>query len=386
VSGADGSDLRFISGVWADTLLWVKDIGVAIVGTGKIALANHLPGLALCGNARLVALCDADARSLELAARQTGVKRTFEDYRAAIADPLVDAVIVATPNFTHLPIVMAAIAAGKHVLSEKPLALNAADAFEMYRAAGQAGVRHMTAFTYRFVPAMRYMKHLIDSGAVGRPFHFRARRFQDWGKRPLGWRQVRKSAGTGEMGDMLSHRIDYGHHLIGPMRRLVASLRTFVPIRGDSVSDVDDWVAMLADFQHEEVTGVLESTKLASGRGEGLHGADDVEVNGEEGSIVYSTQRPLELRTGRTGGTDLETVAVPREFRVWPGSARNPDEGDPLVTFRYDQTFEFIDAIANQRACRPSFMEGAMAQAVMDAAMVSQDEKRWVNVEYPSHE
>jgi predicted dehydrogenase len=361
----------------------VKPIGVAIIGTGQIALANHLPGLQLCRNARLAALCDANPASLELAAQQTEVKRTFADYRSAIADPAVDAVIIATPNFMHPPIAQAAIAAGKHVLCEKPLALNAADALEMYRSAERAGVRHMTAFTYRFVPAMRYMKHLIDSGAVGQPYHFRARRFQDWGTRPLGWRQVRSLAGSGEIGDMLSHRIDYGHHLIGPMRRLVASLRTFVPDRSGTVADVDDWVAMLTEFDRQDVTGVLESTKLAIGRGEGLHGADDVEINGPEGSIVYSTQRPLELRIGRKDGSDLETVPLPREFLVWPASPRKPGDGDPLVTFRYDQSIEFIDAIVNQRPCRPSFLEGVMAQAVMDAAMVSQNEKRWVDVEYP---
>ena len=366
-----------------DTFLIVKPIGVAMIGTGQIALANHLPGLALCGNARLVALCDADPASLDRAARQTGVNRTFADYRTAIADPDVDAVIIATPNLLHPPITVAAIAAGKHVLCEKPLALNFADALGMYRSAERAHVRHMTAFTYRFVPAMRYMKHLVDGGLIGRPFHFRARRFQDWGNRALGWRQVRNSAGSGEMGDMLSHRIDYAHHLIGPMRRLVASLRNFVPDRAGTVSDVDDWVAMLAEFDRQDVTGVLESTKLAIGRGEGLHGADDVEINGQDGSIVYSTQRPLELRLGRTGGSDLETVAVPREFFVWPGSPRNADDGNPLVTFRYDQTFEFIDAIVNRRPCRPSFLEGVLAQAVMDNAMVSQNEKRWVDVEYP---
>jgi predicted dehydrogenase len=227
------------------------------------------------------------------------------------------------------------------------------------------------------------MKHLIDNGSVGRPFHFRARRFQDWSTWPLGWRQKQKMAGTGEMGDMLSHRIDYAHHLIGPMRRIVASLRNFVPMRGEEVSDVDDWVAMLADFQRDNITGVLESTKLATGRGEGLHGADDVEVNGDEGSIVYSTQSPLELRVGRKNDRDLSTVPVPRPFLTFPGSPRNPDDGDPLVTFRYDQTVEFIDAIVDQRPCRPSFLEGAMTQAVMDAASVSQDQRCWVDVEYP---
>src|SRR6185503_19036510 len=120
----------------------------------------------------------------------------------------VQAVIIATPNFTHAPIAKAAIAAGKHVLCEKPLAMNYPEAREIAEAAERAGIRHMTAFTYRFVPAMRYLAHLTKSGALGRPYHYRSCRLQDWGNRPLGWRQVSKLAGSGELGDMLSHRID----------------------------------------------------------------------------------------------------------------------------------------------------------------------------------
>ena len=146
----------------------------------------------------------------------------------------VHAVVVATPNFLHAPIVHAAVAAGKHVLCEKPIAMNLEEAIGMYRAAEAAGVRHMTAFTYRFVPAMHYMSHLVQSGALGKPYHFRAQRFQDWGDRNLGWRQVKKLAATGELGDMLSHRIDFGLHLVGPMTQLVAQLRRFIDVAAAS--------------------------------------------------------------------------------------------------------------------------------------------------------
>src|SRR5205823_10904246 len=129
------------------------------------------------------------------------------------------------------PVAIAAAEAGKHVMCEKPLALSARDAAEMYYTAQKRNVRHMTAFTYRFVPAMRYLKHLVARGDLGELYHFRAQRFQDWGNRPLGWRQIKKLAGTGELADMLSHRIDYGHHLVGEIDRLVAELRTFIPAR-----------------------------------------------------------------------------------------------------------------------------------------------------------
>jgi predicted dehydrogenase len=356
-------------------------LGILIIGTGRIAMANHLPGIALSGSARVVALCDSDPRVLEEASRQTGITRLHRDFQQALEDPQVDAVIIATPNIVHPPAVLAAARLKKHVMSEKPLALDGKTAREMYRAAEAAGIVHMTAFTYRFVPAMRYAEHLIRSGAIGRPIHLRAQRFQDWQTRDLGWRQVKKLAGTGELGDMLSHRIDYAHMLVGHFSRLVADLRTFTPVRDGAPNDTDDWVALIAAFDGD-TTGVLESTKLATGRGEGYGGRDDVEINGSDGTIVYSTQTPLELRIGRRGGSELETVPVPTPFQVWPGSRRDPREGDPRVTFRYDQGVEFINAILEKRPARPSLLAGVEAQIVMDAALTSHTERRWVDVDY----
>ncbi|MDB5303816.1 MAG: Gfo/Idh/MocA family oxidoreductase, partial [Phycisphaerales bacterium] len=197
-------------------------IGVAMIGSGAIALANHIPGFALCPDTKVVALCDSNPATLEKAGQQTGIATTATDYHEILKRDDVHAVVIATPNYLHAPITLAAVAAGKHVMVEKPIAMNLAEATQMVRAADAAGVRHMTAFTYRFVPAMRYMNHLVHSGAIGKPYHFRASRFQDWNDRNLGWRQVKKLAGSGEMGDMLSHRIDYGHLLIGDIRSLVA--------------------------------------------------------------------------------------------------------------------------------------------------------------------
>lgn len=356
-----------------------KNLGVAMIGCGGIALANHVPGLALCPTVRLVALCDSDPKTLQRAADQTGVTVMSTDYREILARTDVHAVIIATPNIVHAPIALAAIAAGKHVLCEKPIAMNYAESKAMLDAAEAAGVRHMTAFTYRFVPAMRYMAHLVKTGAIGQPYNIRTCRLQDWGTRGLGWRQVANLAGTGEMGDMLSHRIDYAHLLIGPIKRVVASTRRYHDLRDGQVSDLEDWVTILAEFDGAP-TGVLESSKVATGRGEGGRSPDLCEINGSEGTLVYQLGKPLELQVGRKGGQGLETVAVPEEFLKWPGSTRDPHQGDPLMTFRYDQDVEFIDAILNQRPCVPSFHDGARAQAVMDAALISVQERRWVDV------
>ena len=357
----------------------MASIGVALIGSGGIALANHFPGLALCSEAKLVALCDTNPETLEKASKATGVTHAYTNYQDALNRDDVHAVIVATPNFVHAPIVLAAVAAGKHVLCEKPLAMDLAESIKMYHAAEAAGVRHMTAFTYRFVPAMHYMSYLCRSGKLGKPYHFRAQRFQDWSDRNLAWRQVKKLAATGEMGDMLSHRIDYGHFLIGPMTRVVTQLRRFVDVRGGQPSDLDDWVGMLADFDGG-TTGVLESTKLATGRGEGGRSKDYCEVNGSEGSAIYYLNKPHEIQLGHKGGSGLETVPVPREFLTWPGSKRDPTVGDPIATFRYDQDVEFIDAIVDKRPCRPSFLDGVRVQAVMEAALISDREKKWIDV------
>ena len=209
----------------------------------------------------------------------------------------MDAVIIATPNRCHYPITMAAIAAGMHVLCEKPIAMTLAEA----RGDGcarptRAGVRHMTAFTYRFVPAMRYMHRLVRDGFVGEPWHFRAQRFQDWGRRYLAWRQRAADAGTGEIGDMLSHRIDYGHLLVGPIARVMASTRRVWDSRVDAEgvehpSDLEDWVACIAEFE-AGATGVLESTKLATGCGEGARSRDRVELNGAGGIADLRARTP----------------------------------------------------------------------------------------------
>jgi predicted dehydrogenase len=187
-------------------------------------------------------------------------------------------------------------------------------------------------------------------------------------------------AGSGELCDMLSHRIDFAHLLVGQIQRLVANLKTVHPERGGAPSDLDDWIAILADFT-KGATGVLESSKLASGRNESWRSLDYVEINGSARTFVFTTGSWNTLQTGMAGGPGLETVTIPKEFWTWPGSPRDPGVGDPLITFRYDQAWEFIDAIRQQRPCVCSFHEGAQVQAVMDAAVRSAELRQWVEVQ-----
>jgi predicted dehydrogenase len=151
------------------------------------------------------------------------------------------------------------------------------------------------------------------------------------------------------------------------------------PMRGGQPNDTDDWVAILAEFKNE-ASGVLESSKLASGRNESWRSLDYVEINGSERSYVFTTGSWNTLQTGKAGGPGLETIEIPKEFWKVPNSPRDPAQGDPLVTFRYDQAWEFIEAIREKRPCSPNFRDGAAAQKVMDAAVHSAEIKQWVDL------
>ena len=358
-------------------------IRFGLIGSGKIAVANHIPGLSYCRDAAVTALADPNPVALAEASAATGVTRTYADPFALLKDAPVDAVIIATPNRFHRDLAVAAAETGRHVLCEKPLAMTVHQAEEMVTAAERAGVRHMTAFTYRFVPAMQYMHHLVTSGAIGTPWHFRAQRFQDWNRQAIGWRQRLSEAGSGEVGDMLSHRLDFGHFLIGPMHRVTALTTQIWPTRLDDtgaehVSDTEDWVGCLVEFA-SGVTGVLESVKTATGYAGGTTSRDFCEVNGSDGAVIYELSHPLRVLRAAKGGNYVEE-AVPEAFRKIAGSPRN-SEADAWQGFRYDQDFEFVEAIRAGRPCRPSFIDGLRVQEVMGAIHTSAAEHRAVTLE-----
>src|SRR5262245_9585834 len=154
-------------------------VRVGVIGAGAVSDYHHVPAIRLDPRAELVAVCDADPALIEKRKTDWGIEKVTTDPNALCADPNVDAVIIATPNFTHRPTAIAAANGGKHMMCEKPLGLNAGEVREMYKAARDAKVVHMTAFTYRFAPSMRYLRHLLKSGALGTPRHFRSQRFLD---------------------------------------------------------------------------------------------------------------------------------------------------------------------------------------------------------------
>ncbi len=361
----------------------IERVGVAIIGAGAVSDYHHVPALRLDPRADLVAACDADASLLERRATEWGVANISTDPEVICANPAVDAVIIATPNFTHLPIALAAARHGKHIMCEKPLGINKEEVRTMYEAARDAGVVHMTAFTYRFAPSMRYLRHLLRAGALGTPRHFRSQRFLDLPETSWGWRQYKAKAGAGDLYDMTIHRIDFALDLLGPLARICGAVARFAPRdqtpdgKPCPPSEVDDWSSLIGEFESGAV-GVWEGTTLAKGYHRDGFGHEWAEINGSEGSAVYRLHEPNTILLGKTG-QDLAPVDVPTEFLKPAGSPRDPSKGKPATVFRYDLVWEFISAIVEARPAVPSFLDGLNAQIIADAVLESHAKRAWVD-------
>jgi predicted dehydrogenase len=328
----------------------------------------------------VLAACDPDLD----AARATGAARVHSDYHELLSLGDIDAVIVATPNHLHHEVVMAALAAGKHVLCEKPLAMNTVQAAEMLDAARRAGRVHMTAFTYQFTPAVRYARHLIEGGAIGEIWTVRAAYLMALSSHLLGWRSTKNRAGSGVLGDIGSHLIHLVQWLVGDIARVSARSRKF---REDPASDVEDWVAFLAEFE-TGAGGTFEISRVCRGRGADITENMFIELYGTRGSLLFSLQEPLTLRAvlGSAAGdpaAKLDSVPVPLEFLKIEGSPRNPADGDPRWSYRFDQAYWFGENIRRGEARSPSFDDGLACQRVIDAILDSSARGTWVAITAP---
>lgn len=364
----------------------MDSIGFGLIGVGRQADWAHARAIRHSGRGTIEAICDTDPELVRRRAEQYGLppERCFTRYQDLLECPAVQAVTIGTPNYVHAPAALAAAASGRHVFCEKPIAMHTEEALRMLEAVRHAGVRHMTAFTYRFVPAMRYLRHVVGSGRLGTPRILRSRRLMDWPDESLGWRQIRAQAASGDLGDMASHRVDYAQSMFGPVRAVQGQTRIFVPQRrlpggGLQVAEVDDWCAFIAEFDGG-VVGVFESTKLARGYGRGDAGTDEFEVNGAEASAFYRLGRPHTLEVGAADGA-LAEEDVPAEFRAPIGVGAAPLSADPSLAFRENQMYEFIDAVCSGRECSPNFRDGARVVAVVDAVLRSVAERRTVDVQ-----
>ena len=358
------------------------NIRVGLIGLGTVCEFVHFPGFSRIPGVEIAGLCEVDADLLARRQAQWSVAAGFTDVDRFLDAVRPDAVAVAVPNVYHRDIVLKAVGAGCHVLCEKPIGMTVAETVDMYESARDAGVRHMTAFTYRFVPGMRYLKHLVDKGDLGTIRHARFQRLQDWGSIP--WMAPVPAHGRhGRTGDMGIHRIDFAEDLLGPIRSVCASLKQVVPRdrtedgRPCEPQDVEDWAAWIAEFA-SGTTGVFEMGKLTKGHGPG--GDHDLcELNGSEGSAAYRLHTPFAVLAGPRRETYRER-RVPADFLTLPVPPATRKKATRSQTFRFDQAWEFVCAIREGRDCVPSFYHGMRAQVVAEAILEAAASRKWVDV------
>jgi predicted dehydrogenase len=285
----------------------VKPIGIGMLGyafMGK-AHSNAYKTLAYMTwppplMPQLVAIAGRNEEAVSEAARRYGFAEHVTDWKALVADDRIQLFDNAGPNNLHAEPTIAAAEAGKHVICEKPLGRDADESYETWQRVKAAGVKHMCAFNYRFVPAVRLARQMIESGALGELQHFRGAYLQEWGTTEGDiWRFQKDIAGSGSLGDLGAHVIDLARYLVGEITEVSAITRTFIPGR-----DVDDAVESVVRFESGAV-GTIEASRFCPGR----KNAFTWEINGSKGSLVFDLERLNELQHSE-GNEGFRTVLV----------------------------------------------------------------------------
>ena len=346
-------------------------------------------------------VCGRDATRTAQAAQRLGWAEFDTDWHRVVERADIDLVDICTPGDTHAEIAIAALAAGKHVLCEKPLANSVAEAEEMTAAAERAasvGVRAMVGFTYRRVPAIALARRLVEQGRIGEVRHVRAQYLQDWivdPEAPLSWRLDKARAGSGALGDIGAHIIDLTQHITGERITEVAGrLETFVKERpvatehaglsGTAGTErgpvtVDDAAVFLARFSGGGL-GVFEATRFATGRKNAIR----IEINGSAGSLAFDFEdmNVLELfdagEPAETAGFRRIIVTEPEHPYVaawWPaGHGLGYEHG-----FTH-QVVDLVTALADGSQPTPSFADGLQVQRVLAAVETSSDTRSWQEI------
>jgi predicted dehydrogenase len=340
----------------------------------------------------LQAVAARDKAKAEKFAHTWGYQSVETDWRKLVERKDIDAIDICTPNNLHKEIALAAAAAGKMILCEKPLSMNTAEGQEMVDAVEKAGVLNTVWYNYRRVPAVTLAKQLIDEGRLGRIFHYRANFLQDWtisADLPQGgaglWRIDVKAAGSGVTGDLLAHCIDTALWLNGPIKSVTAMTETFIKERKHTESGkvepvgIDDACAFLCRFKNGSLA-IFESTRYARGH-KALY---TFEINGADASIAWDLHDLHRL--SYFDHRDDSLVRGWRSVHVTDGDM--PYMGKwwvPGLQIGYEHTFvhqvaDFLENVAKNKPTSPTFREALETQKVCDAVLTSAKSGQWVNV------
>ena len=340
----------------------------------------------------LKAVCGRNAENAQAFADQWQYESIETDWKKLIARDDIDAIDICTPNNSHAEIAIAAAEAGKMILCEKPLALNAAEGETMVAAVEKAGVANTVWYNYRRVPAVTLAKQLIDEGRLGRIFHYRANFLQDWTIAedvPQGgaatWRLDVNAAGSGVTGDLLAHCIDTAIWLNGSINNVSAMTETFVKERMHAESGkvepvgIDDACAFLCRFDNGSL-GLFESTRYARGH-KALY---TLEINGEKASIRWDLHDLHRLEY--FDHADDGIVRGWRSVHVTDGDQPYMDKWwVPGLQIGYEHTFvhqvaDFLESVEAGKPCSPTFAEAQETQRVCEAVLESAKTETWKKV------
>ena len=362
-----------------------QPLGVGIIGTGFGLMP--LLGYQACDNVQIVAVCQRTPGKAEAFAKQHGVPQAFTDYRDLLAHPAVQVVSIAAPPYVHHEMTLAALATGKPVLCEKPFAMNAQQAREMYERAQTSGLAHALAFNWRFLPGVSYARELIAEGFIGRPYHVNviwyAERQAD-PNIPLLWRHRKETAGFGVLGDIGPHIVDILRWTLGDFRKVSAHCLTAIPERkvADSgkivAADAEDACAFVAEMDSGvQVAAHLSRVAYASNY-------QRFEFYGSEGMLSYEADPKAgtwisgRLRGAKAGEKALSDLSIPDRLRQ---GLDTKDLTAAVGSFLFAQLAQrFVHGIRTHQPVTPSFLEGLRSQEVIDALVQSAAEERWVQI------
>jgi len=316
-----------------------------------------------------------------------GFEEHATSWRDVLARQDIDIVDICTPGDSHAEIAIAAAVAGKSILCEKPLANSVLDAERMLAAVNEAGVIHMLCHNYRRCPAVALAKQIIDEGQIGHINHYRGIYLQDWivdPNFPRVWRLEKARAGSGSLGDILSHTMDLSRYLVGEPIAVSGLLKTFVterplpdePGKRGKV-DVDDSAQALVKFANGAV-GYYEGSRFAPGR----KNYNRLEVNGSKGSLVWDLERMNELDVYIESGpqSGFRTISVTDRTHPYIAAWWPPGH---IIGYEHSFThtvYDFLRAIAEGRQPTPNFKDGVQNQRVLDAIERSSSTGQWQTI------
>jgi len=366
-----------------------------LIGSGYMgrahAIALHSVAAAFGADyaVECVTIADVTAERARAAAESLGFAAGAADWRSIVADPAIDVVDICTPNHLHAEMALAAIAAGKHVYCEKPLALDMKESAAIVAAARRARVCNVIGFNYICNPMLQVAQEMIAAGELGEVVMFRGSYLEDYmgdPAVPYSWRCQRKLAGSGALADLGSHLINMGHFLLGPLARVNATLRTVHEQRTDRASgerrpvENEDIAQALVEFS-SGVRGTMEISRIATGYKCGL----GIEVHGTRGTLLFDQERMNELKfynggdaAGRRG---FRTILAGPEHADYAAFCPAPGHGLGINDLKVIEIRNLIRGIRSGGVASPDFAEGLRVQQVMTAMELAARERSWIDVD-----